>query len=54
MSIQVNRSFNRTEEDDFKLNVQPRLSDFKEAVPIYHYANGEAVIVGWRIQDQYE
>lgn len=46
----INRNWERTEEDDFKLNVQPQLCDGYEAVPIY--ADGK--IVGWKTQRMYE
>lgn len=46
----INRSWNRTESDDFKLNVEPQLRDNKEAVPQYY----EGKIVGWVIQYKYE
>lgn len=55
----VNRNWNRTEEDDFKLNVEPLLRDNKEAVPylievIYPPTPTGTRVVGWKIQDQYE
>lgn len=46
----VQRDFSRTEHDDFVLNVQPRLSDTTETVPVYD----DGKIVGWNIQHRYE
>lgn len=46
----VYRDFNCTEHDDFVLNVQPRLSNTNEAVPLI--IKGE--VVGWKIQTRYE
>lgn len=31
----IQRNYSRTEEDDFKLNVQSRLSEYDEAMPVY-------------------
>lgn len=47
----INRNYSRTEEDDFKLNVEDQLRDTKEAVPIY---NNEGDLVGWRVQWKYD
>ena len=44
----IQRDWERTEEDDFALNV--RLGKLEEAVPVYH----EGKVVGWKIQQQYE
>ena len=49
-SRMIHRDYNRTERDDFLLNVQPILTDTTETVPVY--ANG--AIVGWKIQFRYE
>lgn len=46
----INRAWNRTENDDFTLNIQPQLQNNKEAVPQYY----EGKIVGWIIQNCYE
>lgn len=46
----IQRDYTRTEHDDFVLNVEPKLRDGKEVVPVY--AGGE--LVGWRIQWMYE
>lgn len=46
----INRTWSRLEEDDFKLNVQPRLSDLVDAIPIYH----DGKVIGWRLQNRYE
>ena len=53
----IQRDYNRTENDDFKLNVEKYLrpEDRKEAMPIYNPENKEKLeIVGWKIQNQYE
>jgi hypothetical protein len=47
----IPRSFPRTEEDDFKLNVAAQLRDNKEAAPVY---DTKGQLAGWRIQHQYE
>lgn len=46
----INRDWNRTEHDDFILNIEPQLRDNKEAVPQFW----ENKIVGWIIQYRYE
>ncbi len=46
----VNRDFNRTEHDDWVLNIKPKLSEFSEAVPIQH----EGKLIGWKVQTRYE
>lgn len=48
--MQINRDFTRTITDDFKLNVEPRLGSWKEAIPIYF----EDTIIAWKIQNIYE
>jgi len=50
MSRIINRDYNRTEHDDFVLNVQPLLTDTTETVPVYH----DGAVVGWKIQFRYE
>jgi hypothetical protein len=55
----ITRDYRRTEEDDFKLNVQPYLDSSNEAVPLYHAfrdtltgeLTGEhnATCFGWKI-----
>ena len=47
----VNRDWDHTEEDDFKLNVQNQLSEHAEAVPQY---SNEGLLVGWKIQLKFE
>jgi hypothetical protein len=46
----INRDWNRTENDDFCLNVQSSLTSNSEAIPLYY--NNE--IIGWKIQLKYE
>lgn len=46
----IQRDFKRIEEDDFKLNVLPKLNDTNEAVAQYY----DGKIVGWKIQRRYE
>ncbi len=49
----IYRDFNRTEDDDFALNV--RLDEYQEAVPLYHTeALMPPTVIGWRIQQRYE
>jgi hypothetical protein len=51
----IQRNWERTEHDDYVLNVEPRLKDStNEAVPIYQVSLSERVILGWHIQRQYE
>jgi hypothetical protein len=47
----INRNYERTEHDDYTLNVEPRLSGTLGAVQIY---DGKGVIVGWEIKSIYE
>lgn len=47
----VLRTFSRTVHDDFVLNVQTRLSEYTEAVPLY---SDNQELVGWKIQNQYD
>lgn len=47
----INRTWSRTEHDDFVLNVQPQLGDYDEAMPAYG-DNGQ--MLGWFIQRRYE
>lgn len=46
----INRDWNRTEHDDFELNIKTRMSENSEAVPMYV---GDK-IVGWTIRTRYE
>ena len=46
----INRDFNRTEDDDWKLNVQPKLS-FK-LWSLGTYVKG--VLIGWHLIGAYE
>lgn len=46
----IYRDFNRTEQDDFHMNVENLLSNTVEAVVLYVDGN----IVGWKIQLYYE
>lgn len=46
----IYRDYERTEHDDFILNVEPLLNKFNESIPIYN--NGE--IICWKIQNRYE
>ena len=55
----IQRDFKRTEEDDFKINVQPKLHEGNEAVPQWAlphgcYIAGREELVGWKIQQRYE
>ena len=45
-----NRNHERTEHDDFILNVVPLLGEYREAVEVFH----GGVLIGWKIQNKYE
>lgn len=45
------RNYDRTEHDDFVLNVQPYLGQDDGAVPVY---DADGKIVGWKIKPIYE
>jgi hypothetical protein len=45
----INRDYNLTEVEDFKLNVVKHLGQFDVAVCIYHPT--EEYVLGWKIQD---
>lgn len=45
------RQYNRTENDDLKLNVLPYLDKTSEAIPFY---STEGVLLGWKIKSRYE
>ncbi len=47
----INRDWTRTEKDDWKLNVQPRLGETSESVAVY---DNEGNVVGWKIQGRFE
>lgn len=47
----VNRDYNRTEHDDFQLNIAGKLDRTTEAVPIYMPQG--TCIVGWNIQQRF-
>lgn len=42
----VARTYSRTEEDDWKLNVQPLLSNLTESIPVTDHTGG---VLGWKI-----
>jgi hypothetical protein len=46
----IKREYNRSEEDDFKLNVQKLPHNYNEALPLYR----EGQLTGWKIQSRYE
>lgn len=54
----IARDKTRTEEDDWKLNVQPKLDETSESVPIYDPPPtgwiGQLVLTGWKIQSKFE
>jgi hypothetical protein len=50
LTVIINRDYERNEADDFTLNVQPRLSNLTDAIPLYH----EGFVVGWKMQSCYE
>lgn len=47
----ISRNFDRTENDDWTLNVQPQLDEFSESVPQYDTSGN---IVGWKVQQRLE
>lgn len=54
----IDRDWTRSEEDDFKLNVEDKLSPSAVAQPIYGEPDDIAVLrgvlVGWKIVPQHE
>jgi hypothetical protein len=46
----IKRNFERTEHDDYVLNVQPYVGKYEETIE-FRDENGN--IVGWRIQPRY-
>lgn len=51
-----NRDYTRTENDDYKLNIEPHLNSTaynskKESIEIY---DDKGNVIGWKIQDYYE
>ena len=48
----IRRDFTRSEEDDFKLNVQSRLTEETEAEEVRREENHS--LVGWRIINKFE
>lgn len=48
------RKFNRTEHDDFALNISHQLSSSTEAMPLYGKMEDNTIIlVGWKIQNSF-
>lgn len=47
----VARTFERTEHDDFVLNVQNKVDEFSDAVPVY---DSENKMIGWKIKSRFE
>lgn len=47
----IQRDYERSEHDDFALNVQHKLDNTHDAIPLYTY---EGDLVGWYIQSRYE
>ena len=47
----IKRDYSRTEEDDYKLNVEPRLDDNNEAITYWDLSGsiGFYKILGWKI-----
>jgi hypothetical protein len=53
----INRNFNRTEHDDFVLNIKSYLGPSDGATPIWHQDetnNGKPYVIGWVIKPLYE
>jgi len=47
----IKRNPDRTEHDDFILNVQPHMGEQDGATPIY---NADGVVVAWQIKPMFE
>ena len=48
--MKINRSWDRTEHDDFVLNVQPKLDKTTVATPLYYLdSQGSHSIIAWKI-----
>lgn len=47
----IHRSYNRSENDDFELNVSKNLNDKNEALPLY---SDDGILVAWKIQKRYD
>ena len=52
----ISRDWTRLEDDDFKLNVAPRLSDTTEALPVRDPDDDSDAppTVGWKITERFE
>lgn len=52
----INRDFKLSEDEDWRKNVQPHLSNYKESMPVYYKdeINKETYVLGWNIQMRYE
>lgn len=50
----ISRDFRRTVDDDFILNVQDRVRKGQESVELVAQEDGKNIVVGWKIQNQYE
>ena len=47
----IARDFDRTENDDFILNVAPRMGKYDGAVALY---TSDGIVMGWKISGLYE
>lgn len=51
----IQRNWDRTEKDDYELNVKPLIGKNEESVPLYKYMEHSSnVIIAWKIQSKYE
>lgn len=46
----INRDWNRKENDDFQLNVEPHLTTYIWATPQYH----NSTVIGWVVKNAFE
>jgi hypothetical protein len=54
-SFFIRRSPERTEGDDYELNVAPKMKEYHESVPVFlPDADGKNILQGWTIQYWYE
>jgi hypothetical protein len=50
----IPRDFDRSENDDFELNVVDRLDEYSLAEPIYCDTFDPPALIGWRVVSHYE
>lgn len=47
----IRRDYDRTENDDFKIRVEPHMNRYQEAMPL---RDEHGDVVAWKIQGRYE